>query len=265
MGEVASWHAELPAAGWLPPGTPPPTVNVEAGSVIWPDVPLENGFAPMTQRLMDAGWLSPDDAAKLHARIGLAELGKKAQLRVDQDYLAAGWLPPDEAAKLRCDLATLRDSRILSVVFGHHKGAPRPFALRRTVDETGVSGTGIVATGAEFDDGVVVLRWRSEWPTSVVFHDRGMAAVEAVHGHGGKTEIVWLSEELPTLADMEERAESAERKLAAQQPVIDAARAWVQAHARGGKARHLGCEDEIALIAAVDALDADAPEEGTQP
>jgi len=67
----------------------------------------------------------------------------------------------------------------------------RTFELHRDVDKTGVSGEGIVAEGVEFGDGVVALRWLSEWPTSVVFHDRGMEAVEAVHGHGGQTRIVW--------------------------------------------------------------------------
>lgn len=70
-------------------------------------------------------------------------------------------------------------------------GMPRAFVLQRDVDETGVSGTGIVAGGVLFPDGVVALRWYSEWPTSVVFHDRGIEAVEAVHGHNGKTRIVW--------------------------------------------------------------------------
>ena len=66
------------------------------------------------------------------------------------------------------------------------------FVLRRVTDVTGVSGTGIVAEGVEFRDGTVALRWISQWPTSVVFHDRGVEAVEAVHGHGGSTEVVWL-------------------------------------------------------------------------
>ena len=70
----------------------------------------------------------------------------------------------------------------------------RRFELHRTEDVTGVSGTGMVAEGIEFTDGVVALRWRSAWPTSVVFHDKGMAAVEAVHGHSGSTQIVWLDE-----------------------------------------------------------------------
>ena len=68
----------------------------------------------------------------------------------------------------------------------------RRFVLRRREDETGVSGTGDVAEGVEFGDGTVALRWASQWPTSVVFHDRGIAGVEAIHGHGGKTEISWL-------------------------------------------------------------------------
>lgn len=69
---------------------------------------------------------------------------------------------------------------------------PRTFVLVRDEDVTGVSGTGVVAEGVEFSDGVVALRWTSDWPTSVVFHERGMASVEAVHGHGGRTRIVWV-------------------------------------------------------------------------
>jgi hypothetical protein len=68
----------------------------------------------------------------------------------------------------------------------------RRFVLMRDEDETGVSGTGVVAEGVLFSGDVAALRWTSQWPTSVVFHDRGMEAVEAVHGHGGKTRIVWL-------------------------------------------------------------------------
>lgn len=69
----------------------------------------------------------------------------------------------------------------------------RAFHLVRDVDETGVSGTGVVAEGVEFSSGVVALTWLSEWPTSVVFHDRGIESVEAIHGHGGKTRIMFLA------------------------------------------------------------------------
>jgi hypothetical protein len=71
--------------------------------------------------------------------------------------------------------------------------APRAFHLVRDVDETGVSGTGVVAEGVEFSDGVVALRWTGRWPTSVVFQERGLESVEAIHGHGGKTRVVFLS------------------------------------------------------------------------
>ena len=70
-------------------------------------------------------------------------------------------------------------------------GHPRAFILQRHEDVSGVSGTGVVAWGVEFPDGVVALRWNSDWPTSVVFHDKGIEAVQAVHGHDGRTEIVW--------------------------------------------------------------------------
>jgi hypothetical protein len=79
----------------------------------------------------------------------------------------------------------------------------RRFPLLRHVDETGISGEGIVAHGVVFPDGVACLRWVSEWPTSVVFYDRGMEAIEYVHGHSGSTEIVWL--------DLEEEEEDGQR------------------------------------------------------
>ncbi len=71
----------------------------------------------------------------------------------------------------------------------------RRFELHRDTDVTGVSGAGIVAEGIQWvETDVVALRWTSLWPTSVVFHERGLASVEAVHGHGGATRIVWLDE-----------------------------------------------------------------------
>lgn len=76
---------------------------------------------------------------------------------------------------------------------------PRRFFLQRDEDNTGVSGTGIVAEGIEFTDGVVALRWMvpsgnegSGNPTSVVFHDNGIESVEKIHGHQGRTRIVFL-------------------------------------------------------------------------
>jgi len=69
----------------------------------------------------------------------------------------------------------------------------RRFELHRDQDVSGVSGTGIVAEGVAFSNGgPVALRWTSEWPTSVVFHDRGVESLEAIHGHNGRTRIVWL-------------------------------------------------------------------------
>ena len=74
----------------------------------------------------------------------------------------------------------------------------RRFVLMRDEDVTGVSGTGVVAEGVHWTEAdVVALRWTSAWPTSVVFHERGISSVEAVHGHGGKTRIVWLDSAEP--------------------------------------------------------------------
>jgi hypothetical protein len=68
----------------------------------------------------------------------------------------------------------------------------RRFVLRRGEDVTGVSGTGDVAEGVEFDDGAVVIRWRGAAPSTVIWAD--INAAMSIHGHDGRTRAVWLDE-----------------------------------------------------------------------
>ena len=71
----------------------------------------------------------------------------------------------------------------------------RTFILQRDVDVSGVSGTGTVASGIHWvEPDIIALRWNSEFPTSVVFHERGLESMKHVHGHDGKTRIIWLNE-----------------------------------------------------------------------
>lgn len=158
-----------------------------------------------------------------------------------------------EVERLRGELDAIKKNRLISAIFGHHPGAPRPFGLYRRQDETGVSGTGMVALGAEFPDGMVVLRWTSAFPTSVVFHERGIESVEAVHGHGGKTQVVWLSDELEPLADAEQTIE----RLAAQ--VREVLELCDDAQQVIGQRGFLAVDAIRAVFAAVDALDASTP------
>jgi hypothetical protein len=65
----------------------------------------------------------------------------------------------------------------------------RPFYLMRHEDASGVSGTGIVAEGVEFSNGMCALSFSSNYPHANVYAN--IRAVIEVHGHGGKTEIVW--------------------------------------------------------------------------
>ncbi|MFD3407015.1 hypothetical protein ACFWUU_40405 [Kribbella sp. NPDC058693] len=69
----------------------------------------------------------------------------------------------------------------------------RRFLLHRHVDVSGVSGTGPVAEGVEFSDGTATVRWLSDTPCTAVWPN--LAAVLAVHGHDGKTVVLWLDPE----------------------------------------------------------------------
>lgn len=110
-----------------------------------------------------------------------------------------------QAAAVTAAEQRIRGERLVHVIFHSPNDGPRAFALVRTTDVSGVSGTGTVAYGVEFPDGTVALRWVGGNPTSVVFHDNGMESVEAIHGHSGATQIMWLSEDLgPRAAEMDE-------------------------------------------------------------
>lgn len=69
----------------------------------------------------------------------------------------------------------------------------RRFELVRSEDPSGVSGTGVVADGVLFDDGLVALHWSGNNPT-VTTHVNGIASVVAIHGHGGLTVVRWIDE-----------------------------------------------------------------------
>jgi hypothetical protein len=62
------------------------------------------------------------------------------------------------------------------------------FYLNRTEDESGISGTGRVAQGFVFDNGKVAVTWLSEHPSVTIYDNIG--EVHAIHGHGGKTELM---------------------------------------------------------------------------
>jgi hypothetical protein len=75
---------------------------------------------------------------------------------------------------------------------GRQEEPMRRFTLYRKRDVSGVSGTGLVAYGVVFPDGVAVTRWNAKIAQTCVWASIG--EVEHVHGHGGATEVVWLDD-----------------------------------------------------------------------
>jgi hypothetical protein len=63
------------------------------------------------------------------------------------------------------------------------------FVLQRDEDQTGISGTGIVANGIVFPDGTVAMRWATGTASTAVYSS--VEDVEIIHGHGGKTRVVF--------------------------------------------------------------------------
>jgi hypothetical protein len=71
----------------------------------------------------------------------------------------------------------------------------RFFVLFRNEDVSGVSGTGVVAEGCVFSNGRVALQWRSNGLESIAIHE-SIESLEQIHGHGGRTHIMFLDERL---------------------------------------------------------------------
>lgn len=65
----------------------------------------------------------------------------------------------------------------------------RRFHLHRDTDVSGVSGTGKVAEGAEFSGGKCALMFLSHLIGVEIWDN--MHVMLSVHGHGGKTKVVW--------------------------------------------------------------------------
>jgi hypothetical protein len=66
----------------------------------------------------------------------------------------------------------------------------RRFQLHRDEDATGTSGAGIIAEGCEFSNGTCALTWLSPFITTSTWSS--IKAVDIIHGHSGKTRVVWI-------------------------------------------------------------------------
>ena len=64
----------------------------------------------------------------------------------------------------------------------------KEFHLVRIEDETGISGTGMVARGVILPSGAVVMEWQT-FHSSICYY-KNIGDVEEIHGHNGKTLVV---------------------------------------------------------------------------
>jgi hypothetical protein len=65
----------------------------------------------------------------------------------------------------------------------------RRFHFERLEDASGVSGCGVVAEGVVFSDGKVALEWFGSHSSTNLYGS--LADVQFIHGHEGRTKIVF--------------------------------------------------------------------------
>lgn len=74
------------------------------------------------------------------------------------------------------------------------RGSLRRFVLQRDRDDTGVSGTGIVAEGVLFSDGRGVIRWCGQYSSITMWES--LDQLIKVHGHNGATRLRWVDSDV---------------------------------------------------------------------
>jgi hypothetical protein len=94
------------------------------------------------------------------------------------------------AARIACNPARAAAALLSLEDPLQRKTTMRNFTLERSIDVTGVSGTGTVAEGVEFSDGLVALRWIVGKHRSTVILE-SIKSVQAIHGHNGATQVIW--------------------------------------------------------------------------
>ena len=142
---------------------------------------------PRIASAVAAGALTPAQAARLganHFAIAIARGrgGKQSELRLDSCAEEVS------LAALRADLAG-------EIPLREDLAEPRRFYFLRNVDVHGKSGTGLVADGIQFGDGRCAIRWRTETASTTLFDSA--AELDRIHGHGGKSAIIWVDPEQP--------------------------------------------------------------------
>jgi len=75
-------------------------------------------------------------------------------------------------------------------VSNHNLKIFRRFVMNRSKDESGISGTGIVAEGLQFSSKKCVISWLSDTPSIEIYDS--IEEVKRIHGHQGETQIKWI-------------------------------------------------------------------------
>jgi len=60
-------------------------------------------------------------------------------------------------------------------------------------DPDQISGTGVIAEGVIFEDGMVAMRWKTRWKSTAIYDN--IKDLLAIHGHSGKTELKFIDVE----------------------------------------------------------------------
>jgi hypothetical protein len=67
----------------------------------------------------------------------------------------------------------------------------RNFVLNRIIDDSGISGTGVVAEGTIFENGMTVLHWLGSVSSLIIY--ASVEEMTQIHGHKGHTKVEFLS------------------------------------------------------------------------
>lgn len=157
----------------------------------------DNGLEINGHRLPEEGLLGPVrvehiDHDDRRLKVTVSYIAERETTRVQQDLekqMLIEEVPHHEGpGGCTCQLSG-QTQRVVDLINKTRRVMKR-FVLQRDRDDTGVSGTGVVAEGVQLSDGRVVIRWFGPDSSIVIWGDMG--SVLRVHGHKGATRLRWL-------------------------------------------------------------------------
>ena len=191
--KLLDWLSEAPLQWWGGSLDSPKDVAALISELVWDEYAVHGG----PQEVLLRGSTLESVVGEVMQEPDIATLIEEAALK--QEEVNKNRIPYHQTASIKSFTKKAKEDGEESWEFETSKPEVKTFYLNRKEDETGVSGTGKVAFGIVLPTGRVAIEWTSTHSSITIFENP--EEMKAVHGHGGKTDMVFTTGQAPKSKD----------------------------------------------------------------